>query len=133
MGMSYEQGRIDAIELYGRVCSSQSSCEDCVVSQLKGDSISCQEFMSRFPSKMLSLLTEMDSKEYTYYNEYITRFPNCNLTLEALADIACRKAIFEGYISCEGGDCKTCWKEQYTGDITEDDDINDSEEDLVQE
>ena len=120
MGKSYEQGKQDGLELYGRVCSTQSSCSECMIGQLRGESISCQEFMKQFPGKMVSLLTEMDSAEYTYFDEYVTRFPNCNLSLTDLADIVCRKAIFEGFVSCNGGDCKDCWSMKYTGDITED-------------
>lgn len=89
-----------------------------MIGQLRGEAVTCQEFMKQFPSKMTSMLTEMDSAEFTCFNEYVTRFPNCNLSLEDLADIVCRKVIFEGFVGCEGGDCKTCWSEKYVGDIT---------------
>lgn len=119
MSKSYEQGVQDGVALYGKVCSSQSSCADCMIGQLRGESLTCQEFMKQFPGKMISLLTEMDSKDYTFYNEYITRFPNCGLTVDELSDIVCRKAIFEGVVNCEGGDCKSCWLQTYTDDVTE--------------
>lgn len=118
MGKSYEQGKQDGLELYGRVCASQANCEECMIGQLRGESVTCQEFMKQFPSKMTSMLTEMDSAEFTYFNEYVTRFPNCNLSLEDLADVVCRKAIFEGFVRCKGGDCKICWSEKYVGDVT---------------
>ena len=119
MSKTYEQGMQDAIELYGRVCSSQGSCPDCLIGQLKGEGVACQEFMRKFPGKMISLLTEMDSDKYTYYNEYITRFPNCTLDLKTLSEVACRKSLFEGYIACDGSkSCEECWNEVYEGDIT---------------
>lgn len=134
MDKSYEQGKQDALELYGKVCGKQSSCSDCMIGQLRGESLTCQEFMAQFPGKMISLLTEMDSEKYTYFDEYVTRFPNCNLPLEALADIVCRKAVFEGFVACEGGDCKACWSEAYLSDITEEnEDSEDTSEDSSQE
>lgn len=119
MDKSYEQGVQDGIALYGRVCSKQGDCSSCMIGTLKGDTISCPEFMSKFPSKMVSLLSEMDSEKYTYYNEYVSRFPNCNLPIEALSEIVCRKVVFEGYMECQGGDCSACWQESYAGDLTE--------------
>ena len=128
MEKSYEQGKQDGLALYGRVCSQYSNCDGCMVEQLKGDSISCQEFMARFPQKMVSLLTDMSNKEYTFYNEFVTRFPNCNLSLDDISDTLCRKLVFEGYVACEGGDCRKCWSEGYVADITmaddEDEDSN---------
>ena len=133
MSESYEQGLQDGIELYGRVCSTQSNCEDCPIGMIRGSEITCQEFMSKFPSKMVSLLSEMDSEEYTYYKEYITRFPNCNLDLDTLSEIACRKFLFEGFTTCEEGDCKACWLEKYIGDVTVEDDVDSEEEESVEE
>lgn len=115
---NYMQGMQDGLELYGRVCGKQSSCEECMVGQLKGNAVSCQEFMKQFPMKMLSFLTEMDSGDYSYFDEYVTRFPNCNLPIEDLSQIVCRKAIFEGYVECDSEDCLECWKEQYVTDVT---------------
>lgn len=119
MSKTYAQGKADALELYGRVCSRQSSCLDCEIGILRGENMSCQEFMKKFPNKMLSLLTEMDNKEYTYYDEYITRFPACGLVVDDLSAIVCRRCVFEGYVECENTDCKECWLKPYTGDITE--------------
>lgn len=118
MDKSYEQGRQDGIALYGRVCSRQSGCADCTLGLVKGDGLTCQEFIQKFPGKAVSLLTEMDVEEYTYYNEYVTRFPYCGLSLEDLSNVCCRKAIFEGDVACEGGDCKECWSEKYISDIS---------------
>lgn len=130
MSKSYEQGIQDGVGLYGRVCSRQSSCDEgCMIGQLKGE-LSCQEFMHRFPQKMVSLLKEMDKKEYTYFDEYVTRFPNCNLSLQDVSDVMCRKMIFEGFVACEGGDCKACWSERYVSDVTE---LDNEEDDSEQE
>ena len=61
----------------------------------------------------------MSNKEFTYFDEYNIRFPQSNLSVEALSEVACRKAIFEGFTGCEGGDCEACWKQAYVGDTTE--------------
>ena len=118
MGKTYEQGKQDGLELYGRVCCKHSSCQDCMIGALRGDEITCQEFMSKFPSKMVSLLTEMDSQEYTYYDEFVTRFPNCGMTVDELSKISCRKAIYEGYVDCDDTECKECWLQPFEGDVT---------------
>ena len=61
--------------------------------------------------------------ELTYYEEYCTRFPECNLPVEVLSLALCRKAVFEGYVECPHTDdeqaCLNCWKEVYSGDVTE--------------
>ena len=107
------------LELYGRVCGSRGTCEECAIWEMRGDGMTCQEFLAKFPSRALSLLQDMDSKEFTYYNEYMTRFPNCNLSVNELAESTCRKLIFEGYTGCRGGDCVDCWLKEYKGDMTE--------------
>lgn len=112
------KGFQDGIATYGRVCSKQSNCDECMIGQLKGQAVSCQEFMKQFPMKAASFIIEMDSGEYTYFDEYVTRFPNCNLSIDELAEFSCRKALFEGYIDCPGGDCVKCWSEQYVTDVT---------------
>ena len=117
--MSYNQGQIDAIQKWGSVCGKQPNCDECMINSVKGDGITCQEFAAQFPSKFLSLLTEMSNEEFTFADEYATRFPNCNLSVEELSQVACRKAVFEGYLECEGGDCVECWKQAYVGDVTE--------------
>jgi hypothetical protein len=119
MSNSHQQGMIDAIKLWGTVCGQQGNCETCPIGSLRGANVTCQDFAKQFPAKMLSILKEMNEGEINYYQEYCTRFPECNLPVEVLAECACRKAIFEGYCDCEGGDCKACWEETYIADVTE--------------
>ena len=120
---SYNQGMIDGLELWGRVCGKQGLCDNCPIGSIRGTNVTCQDFAKQFPAKMLSILKEMDEGELSYYEEYCTRFPECNLTVEELAALSCRKAIFEGYLNCEKFEdstaCEACWKERYTSDITE--------------
>lgn len=120
---TYTEGLLDGIRLMGSVCGRQGSCEDCPISVIKSTNMTCQQFAADYPQKMLSILMEMNNKDYTYFEEYCNRFPQCNLTVDIVSKISCRKAIFEGYCGCdgeEGGhDCKDCWLEQYRGDVTE--------------
>lgn len=127
MANTYKQGQIDGIQLWGSTCSRQANCEDCLIHSVKGEELSCQEFATQFPSKFLSLISEMSSNDYTYFDEYVTRFPQCNLSVEDLSKCACRKAIFEGYTECDETNCEECWKETYVGDVTE---INDDIENI---
>lgn len=119
MKEAYERGKVDALEMWGRVCGKQSNCEQCAIGAIKDAGISCQDFARKFPSKFLSLLTEMDDGMVSYYEEYCYRFPDCNLSVEDLAQIACRKALFEGDCSCGGPEsaCVECWKQQYVSDV----------------
>lgn len=119
MSKSYNQGMVDGIELWGTVCGKQSNCEQCPIGSIRGTNVTCQDFAKQFPAKMLSILKEMNEGQITYFEEYCTRFPECNMEIESLSQCACRKAIFEGYIGCEGGDCVACWNENYVGDVTE--------------
>lgn len=121
MSKSYEQGLQDGLAMFGRVCSAQSSCEDCIVATLRGDGMTCQEFMLKFPGKMSSILQEMDHEVYTYFNEFVTRFPHCGRNIEDVANFVCRRAIFEGYAGCSGEECVACWSQQYVQDETEED------------
>ena len=114
---SYRQGKIEALELWGTVCGKEGNCEGCPIGAIRGANVTCQDFARQFPAKMLSILEEMKEGKTTYYNEYCTRFPECNLSAEDLAACACRKAIFEGDTSCEGGDCVECWFDTYVGDV----------------
>jgi hypothetical protein len=123
---SHQQGMIDGIEMWGRVCGSQGNCETCPIGSIRGANVTCQDFARQFPAKMLSILKEMDQGEINYYEEYCIRFPECTLPVEALAACTCRKAVFEGYLDCEevpdGEDfsaCVECWKQKYNGDVTE--------------
>lgn len=119
---SYKQGMIDGIELWGTVCGKQGNCDTCPIGSIRGTNVTCQDFARQFPAKMLSILSEMNEGELTYYEEYCTRFPECNLTVEELAACTCRKAVFEGYLMCESAEdssaCESCWKEVYTSDVT---------------
>lgn len=119
---SYNQGMIDSIELWGKVCGKQGNCSECPIGSIRGTNVTCQDFAKQFPAKMLSILKEMDKGEISYYEEYCTRFPECNLTVEELAALTCRKAIFEGYLMCDKADdqsaCEACWKEPYSSDVT---------------
>lgn len=127
MCKSYELGLQDGLAMYGRVCSVQPNCEECNVAVLRGEGLTCQEFMKEFPQKMASFLHEMDTGAHSYFDEYVTRFPNCSQPVEAVADMACRKALFEGDTSCKGGDCVACWKTVYVQDIEDEDDSDGSE------
>ena len=119
MGKSYRQGMIDAIEMWGTICGNNANCENCLIGAACETGITCQEFARRHPSKMISILEEMKKGETTYYNEYSIRFPNSKLSVEELSDCCCRKAVFEGYTECEGGNCVECWNDIYSGDVTE--------------
>ena len=129
-GKTHQQGMIDGLELWGRVCG-RGVCEECPIGSIRGTNVTCQDFARQFPAKMLSILKEIDEGELTYYEEYCTRFPESNLPIEALAACTCRKVVFEGYLDCdkvndeaiETGDnveiCTECWKEKYVSDVTE--------------
>lgn len=138
---SYNQGMIDGLELYGRVCGKTGNCLDCPIGNIRGANVTCQDFAKQFPAKMLSLLKEMDKGEITYYEEYCMRFPDNQMPIDIFASCMCRKAIFEGYLDCPVADsedddalvtekCLACWNEKYIGDKTEDDpDISDKSDD----
>lgn len=119
MSNSVMQGQIDAIKLWGDVCGQQANCQDCPIGTIRGTGVTCQEFASKFPSKMLSLLKEMNGEDVSYFKEFCIRFPECNMPVEDLAQCICRKVAFEGYSGCDGGDCTSCWLESYKGDVTE--------------
>lgn len=123
---SYNQGMIDGIKLWGEVCGKEGNCEGCPIGSIRGTNVTCQDFARQFPAKMLSILKEMNEGQLTYYEEYCTRFPECNLSVEELASCTCRKAVFEGFLGCEDADdrtvCENCWKEVYSSDVTMTDD-----------
>lgn len=127
---SHQQGMIDGIELWGRVCGKQGNCDGCPIGSIRGTNVTCQDFAKQFPAKMLSILKEMDKGELTYYEEYCTRFPECNLSVDVLSLAMCRKAVFEGFVDCPHADdeeaCLKCWQEVYQGDVTE---VSSEEED----
>lgn len=120
---SYQQGRIDALQLWGTVCGRHANCEECPIGSMRGANVTCQDFAKQFPAKMLSILQEMYEGQISFFEEYCTRFPNCNLDVETLAVCTCRKAVFEGYLDCDKANdsaaCEACWKEIYVADVTE--------------
>ena len=128
---SYLQGMADGLSLWGDVCGRQANCESCPMNVVRrGANLTCQQLAARYPQKMLSILLEFYKKPYTYFDEYCTRFPECNLDVDDLQKVLCRKAVFEGYCACEGGDCTKCWLEEYTGDVTEFDMETEDTEDM---
>ena len=72
---SYEQGVQDGVKLWGEACGKQANCDSCPIGMLKGANITCQEFAQKFSPKMTSMLKEMRDGDYTYFDEYVTRFP----------------------------------------------------------
>lgn len=127
---SYNQGMIDGISLWGRTCGKEGNCDMCPIGSIRGANVTCQDFARQFPAKMLSILKEMDEGEISYYDEYCTRFPECNLPIDVLALCTCRKAVFEGYLGCDVGEtildedernetCVNCWAEKFVADVTE--------------
>lgn len=117
---SYSDGMRDAITLWGRVCGKQNACEDCPVMPMRSNGLTCQQMAQKFPNKFIPILMEMDKGGTTYYNEFCARFPECGLTVEELAEITCRKVVFEGSTNCnESMSCTECWMMKYEGDITD--------------
>ena len=125
MQKSYRAGMADGLKLWGEVCQKEVSCSACPIGQMKGLNVSCQEFASKFPMKMISILEEIKNNGTTYYEEFCARFPEMDLIEEDLAELACRKAVFEGYLACDRAEipdaCLECWKQKYVGDVTETD------------
>lgn len=117
---SYERGLQDGVALWGAVCGSQANCKVCPIGVVRGAGVTCQDFAMHFPQKFISILKDMNQQDYTYFDEYCSRFPESNLNVDDLMQVACRKAIFEGYLECKGGNCKDCWLETYTDDVTVD-------------
>ena len=121
--MANESGEIAAVQLWGRVCGRQGGCDVCPISVIRGANVTCPEFAEKFPEKFLSVLKEIDADEgtYTYYSEFCLRFPQCRHSVENLAKLACRRAIFQGEVECPyAGNmekCVDCWKKPYEGDI----------------
>lgn len=120
---TYMEGLQDGISLFGSVCSKEANCDECPVSLIKNTNMTCQQFAADYPQKMLSILMELNNKDVSFFDEYCIRFPSCNLSVDLLSKVACRKAVFEGYCGCggeqEGLNCKNCWLEKYIGDVTE--------------
>ena len=55
---TYQQGMIDAIQMWGTVCGGHN-CENCAIGSVRNTNVSCQEFARKHPEKMLSLLTSL--------------------------------------------------------------------------
>lgn len=102
----------EGLALFGKVCRTRSDCGVCKIFQEKG-ALTCQEFIEKFPDKAYSLLKEMDSETYTYYDELMSRFPENSLNVEIVSESFCRKAIFDGDSTCTDTNCLECWKEKY--------------------
>ena len=128
--LTYEQGMIDAINLWGQVCGQRADCENCVVNQVRGE-LSCFELAEKCPDKMIRALIDTINLPHTYYNEYCYRFPESKFSLQLIATIMCRKAIFQGDVSCDldvkyhPEICQQCWETEYLSDI----DIEDTQVD----
>lgn len=123
MANGNESGMLEAIQLWGRTCGRQGACDICPVGAIRGANVTCQEFAEKFPEKFLSILQEMDADEgtYSYYSEFCLRFPECQHPIENVAKMACRRAIFEGDLTCpygDNGDCVACWAAAYEGDVS---------------
>ena len=116
-GKTYEDGLRDGIGKFGGFCASHGDCSSCAVHALIPVGETCPVYISHSPASVLTLIDGQD-ESYSYYNEFCNRFPNAGLSVEVLANSACRKVVFEGYTECAGGDCEKCWQEHYTGDIT---------------
>ena len=125
---TYSDGMRDAIQLWGRVCGKQNACDDCPILPLRSAGMTCQQFAQKFPNKFIPMLIEMDKGNTTYYSEFCARFPECTLDLELLSELTCRKAIFEGVTTCDNSmSCAECWMQKYEGDITDFNDVKDSD------
>ena len=127
---TYTDGLRDGIQKFGTFCKNHGDCSSCKISEHLNDDMDCAEFAGHFPQQFLAIIESSDSN-YSYYNEFCKRFSNSGLSIEELADSACRKAIFEGYVDCEREDCVACWNEHYTGDVTVPDIAQSSDDDIV--
>lgn len=124
MTKNYESGVVDGVALWAEACG-KTQCSECPINQI-GAGTRCQDYIAKFPAKAVNILKEMKGLPHTYYEEYMSRFPACDLTVEALSLLICRKAVYEGYLDCPHGSeekneeaCLACWKEAYKGDAVE--------------
>lgn len=119
---AYYAGFVDAFKRWGSACSKQANCEECPIGIVKAGGITCSEFAKQFPEKFASLITEMDTDApISFFEEFCMRFPNCNINVDGVSQLACRKAIYEGYLECDKPRemCIDCWLEPFYGDVTE--------------
>lgn len=116
---TYNEGLKDGLALYGRVCATEGNCQTCAIGIIKGDDITCAEFLKQFPNKALSILRDKDEKGYSYMDEFFVRNPECALSREEVADSFCCEEMFniqgntcpmtKGANGEEVPDCSKCW------------------------
>lgn len=129
----YMEGMVRGAEVWGAVCSVRD-CDSCAIGIARGDEIECAEFARQFPKKFISLLLDEANCGISYAQEFVSRFPANGMSAEDLVDLGmCRKAIFEGDISCDEYDseesCLSCWRERFFDDIEEDEEDEEEDED----
>ena len=118
MDKTYDEGFVDGVSAYINVCSKHPDCAGCPLADEFAGDTTCETFIQRNPKRAASLLKQDLHKVHTYFAEYRLRFPHSDITLENMAESACRKAIFNGDMTCSGGDCAACWNEEYFSDAT---------------
>lgn len=119
MADTYTNGLIEGVRLLGGVCSRYGDCDLCPVGKVRGTGMTCHQFAMSQPEKMLSLLQEAD-RNLTYCDEYNIRFPNADADIDYLAEILCRRCVFEGETTCKVTNneiCRKCWGCVYVGDV----------------
>lgn len=112
LSSDFVRGVKEGLRLYGSACS-QNECSECPLGGVVGAG-NCNEVMRDFPEKAAEALIPLLQKPLSYYNVYCMRFPKTDMGVEDLSESVCRKIIFDGDDSCEGGDCEACWRETYT-------------------
>lgn len=117
MTKTYADGFKDGISAYSEVCAKFPECDGCPIAKEIPINSTCEEFIRNNKDRVASLVAQALEMEHSYFAEYKMRFPHCTLTVEQIADGACRKALFNGDLSCSGGDCVACWKEGYYSDL----------------
>ena len=128
---TYEQGMEDGVQLFGKVCTKMGNCANCPVGEVRGEQISCPAFAKQFPKKMVSLLKSADDADYTYYDEFVTRFPNNGTDVETLATNVCRQFVFGGVanfvcdkdVEADPSVCVDCWLKHYEEDVAPDETV----------
>ena len=119
----YQQGYADALKKWGFICVSHGkNCASCPLFDNLEMNQRCYELAFFNPAKFAAILQRLDGTS-TYFSEYCLRFPQCPATVDVLAQMYCRKHMFEGYSGCQECDktpetCIKCWLEPYTEDKT---------------
>lgn len=116
---TYSEGLRDGLALYGRVCATEGSCDTCAIGIIKGNDITCAEFLKQFPNKALSILRDKDEKGYSYLDEFYTRHPECSLDKSEVETSFCCADMFglqendcpmvTGSDGKQTPDCAKCW------------------------